>query len=140
MVEEAEGSSPKISSLSQLCLVFKMKIMTHPQPIGSQLLTHLSLIIPGIPELLIPICPSDSVQTPIPSFQNSTVTTRKCLALPAPQQLSDCLVMTLNNQLITKRYYRRVFKVKKQNQRSNTDTSTQNGNLIFGNLAPEYES
>jgi hypothetical protein len=48
--------------------------------------------------------------------------------------------MTLNNQLITKRYYRRVFKVKKQNQRSSTDTSTQNGNLIFGNLAPEYES
>jgi hypothetical protein len=48
--------------------------------------------------------------------------------------------MTLNNQLITKRYYRKVFKVKKQNQRSSTDTSTQNGNLIFGNLAPEYES
>jgi hypothetical protein len=30
--------------------------------------------------------------------------------------------------------------VKRQNQRSSTDTTTQNGNLIFGNLAPEYES
>jgi hypothetical protein len=91
MVEEAKGSSPKISLLSQICSTFKMKIMSHPQPIGSQLLTHLSLIISGIPELLIPICPSDSGQTPILSFQNSIVTTRKCLALPAPQQLSDCL-------------------------------------------------